>query len=297
MTVRFGVSLPNNQGVARVRDLVDFSRSVESLGYHSVWVSEHLWHAAYVAERLGRRPYHDALTLLTAVAAVTERVRLGTSVLVLPWHHPVRLAKTIATLDNLSGGRVDLGVGVAVTEDEYANLNVDFQTRGAMTDEMLAAMKALWTQDLPAHEGANYQFQGLAFEPKCDQAPHVPIWIGGNSERAQRRVAEFGDGWHGLGQSPEDVTKVRAGLVKACERAERDPGELKVSIRSVLDIVDKPWERPVTQRRTLKGTPDELRAMVAAYDAAGVDEIVLDGVTADLTSLTATLDRFGNEVQ
>jgi len=132
MLMRLGFSLPNNQGTERVADLVDLAREAEQLGYHSVWVSEHLWHSSYVARRLGSRPYHEPLTVLTAAAPATSSIRLGTSVLVLPWHHPVRLAKTIASLDDLADGRIDLGVGVAVTEDEFANLGIDFATAPMM---------------------------------------------------------------------------------------------------------------------------------------------------------------------
>jgi alkanesulfonate monooxygenase SsuD/methylene tetrahydromethanopterin reductase-like flavin-dependent oxidoreductase (luciferase family) len=106
--MKLGFSIPNNQGVEQVTDLVELAKNAEDAGYNSVWVSEHLFHSTYVASRLGDRPYHDPLTVLTAAACATSRVRLGTSVLVLPWHHPARLGKAVATLDHLSGGRLDL---------------------------------------------------------------------------------------------------------------------------------------------------------------------------------------------
>ncbi len=145
-TMKLGFSLPNNQGTARVKDLVALAVEAEELGYHSVWVSEHLFHASYVAQRLGDAPYHEALTILTAVAGATSNVRLGTSVLVLPWHHPVQLAKRVVSLDDYSGGRVSLGVGVAQTEDEFKNLGVSFSDRGRIADEMLTAIKIILTE-------------------------------------------------------------------------------------------------------------------------------------------------------
>ena len=162
-TMKLGFSLPNNQGVAHVNDLVTLAIEAESLGYHSVWVSEHLFHATYVANRLGDAPYHEALTILTAVAGSTSKVRLGTSVLVLPWHHPVQLAKRVASLDDYSGGRVSLGVGVAQTEDEFENLGVPFTHRGRIADEMLTAMKILWTEKDPKFNGKYFNFNGLQF--------------------------------------------------------------------------------------------------------------------------------------
>jgi probable F420-dependent oxidoreductase len=289
--MQLGFSLPNNQGTERVADLAQLAVDAEQLGYHSVWVSEHLWHSTYVAKRLGSRPYHDPLTVLTAAALGTSSVRLGTSVLVLPWHHPVRLAKTIASLDDLSGGRVDLGVGVAVTEDEFANLGIDFATRGKRTDDALAAIKALWTQDVPEHKGEFYQFSGLRFEPKPVQNPHPPILIGGGAPAAIRRVAQFGDGWHALGQSPQTLQASMGKLAEACVAYGRDIADLHISVRCVIDIVDEPWDRPITQRKTLKGTEEEIAATIAAFAAAGVDEIVVDANNTDLEATRRTMQR------
>lgn len=284
--MKLGYSVPNNQGVSAVADLVALAVDAESLGFNSVWVSEHLFHSTYVAKRLGDRPYHDPLTVLTAIAGQTEVVRLGTSVLVIPWHHPARLGKTIASLDNLSNGRVDLGVGVAITEDEFENLGVDFKTRGRRADDTLAALRALWSEDVPQHDGPFYQFSGQRFEPKPMQSP-LPVHIGGGSEAALKRVVAFGHGWHALGKSPNelgaDLVRLR-GLLAAAGRAD-DP--IHVSIRCVVDfvdqaLVDQPGDKPYGDRRTLKGTSAEVRATIEAYAAAGVDEIVIDANSADL---------------
>lgn len=289
--MRLGFSLPNNQGTERVADLVQLAQEAEQLGYHSVWVSEHLWHSSYVARRLGARPYHEPLTVLTAAAMQTRSIRLGTSVLVLPWHHPVRLAKTIASLDDLSEGRVDLGVGVAVTEDEFANLGVDFQTRGRRTDDALGAIKALWTEEFPAHDGEFYQFSGMRFEPKPRQQPHPPILVGGGAPAALRRVARFGDGWHALGRSPETLRASMVSLADECARLGRDAADLRISVRCVIDIVDEPWDRPAEQRKTLKGTEQEIAATIAAYAAAGVQEIVVDPNSTDLEATRVAMRR------
>ncbi|MDH3641023.1 MAG: TIGR03619 family F420-dependent LLM class oxidoreductase [Gammaproteobacteria bacterium] len=289
--MRLGFSLPNNQGTERVADLAQLAHDAEELGYHSVWVSEHLWHSSYVEKRLGCRPYHDPLTVLTAAAMATRSVRLGTSVLVLPWHHPVRLAKTLASLDDLSEGRVDMGVGVAVTEDEFANLGVDFTTRGRQTDDALAAIKALWTEEFPEHQGEFYRFAGMRFEPKPRQRPHPPILIGGGVPAALRRVVRFGDGWHALGQSPDMMLASMARLGEECAQAGRNVADLHISIRCVIDIVDSPWDRPVTQRKTLKGTAEEIAATIAAFAAAGVQEIVIDANNTDLEATRAVMRR------
>jgi len=284
--MKLGFSLPNNQGVAHVNDLVTLAIEAESLGYHSVWVSEHLFHATYVANRLGDAPYHEALTILTAVAGATSKVRLGTSVLVLPWHHPVQLAKRVASLDDYSGGRVSLGVGVAQTEDEFENLGVPFTHRGRIADEMLMAMKILWTEKDPKFNGKYFNFDGLQFEPKPIQKPYPPLLIGGTSRRAIERVVEHGDGWHALSQSPQDIAPV------VNELRQRRSDTIDVSVRSMTTIMDRSWDRPVEERVTMKGTLEELTAMLQAYEHAGVDEVVLDGHSRDVETNRHILRSF-----
>ena len=288
--MKFGYAIPNNQGVSDVRQLVDLGVAAEMRGLHSVWVSEHLFHSTYVALRLGDRPYHDPLTVLTAVATATSTVRLGTSVLVLPWHHPARLGKTLATLDHLSGGRVDLGVGVAVTEDEFENLNIGFGDRGRRTDDILGALAALWRQDVPEFDGEFYRFSGQRFEPKPLQRP-LPIHVGGGSGAALRRTARFGQGWHALGKSPDEIRIDLERLAGMLEN--RLVSDLHVSVRCVVQVVEEPWERPVEKRRTLKGTREEIEQTVAAYAHAGVDEIVVDANSPDIEQNLALLELAG----
>lgn len=281
MQVGFGI--PNNQGVEDPNDLVALAVTAERLGFSSVWVREHLYHSTYVAERLGDKPYHDALTVLTAIACSTKTVRLGTSVLVLPWHDPARLGKTVATLDQLSSGRVALGVGVAITEDEFENLGVDFKTRGRRMDEILEALKALWTQDVPAFSGEFYRFGGLRFSPKPKQKPYPPLLIGGSSVAARRRVARVGDGWHTLRLSPAQFAEGRVDIIRRCEAEGRDPAGLHYSITLPLGFTDTPPSAPLLDRTALTGTDDDIVETVGAYRAAGVDEIVVSVSTADLS--------------
>jgi probable F420-dependent oxidoreductase len=177
--MKFGFSLSNNQGIDDVHAIVRLAIRAEELGFDSVWASDHIFNVSYVFERIGDKPYYDPLTILSYVAAVTTRIRLGTSVLVLPYHHPMRLAKAAATLDVLSGGRLILGVGVGVIEQEFNALGSAYADRGAITDEAIAIMQALWTQEVPSHDGRLYRFSGMPFAPKPVQKPYIPIVIGG----------------------------------------------------------------------------------------------------------------------
>ena len=290
--MKVGFGIPNNQGVEDPNDLVALATTAERLGYASVWVREHLFHSTYVAERLGDRPYHDAMTVLTAIACSTKTVRLGTSVLVLPWHEPARLGKMIATLDQLSGGRVALGVGVAITEDEFENLGVDFKTRGRRMDEILGALQALWTQDVPAFSGEFYRFGGLKFSPKPKQKPYPPLLIGGSSAAARRRVAALGDGWHTLRLSPAQFAEGRGDIIRRCEAAGRDPSRLHYSITLPLGFTGAAPSADLQDRTALTGTDDDIAETVRAYRAVGVDEIVVSISTADLKENNEAMEHF-----
>lgn len=295
--MKLGYSIPGNQGFDDVHALVDLARQAEALGFDSVWASEHLFHASYIAERLDNRPYWEALTLLTAVAGVTERVRLGTSVLVLPWHDPARLGKTVATLDHLCDGRVTLGVGVAVTRDEFQNLGVDFSTRGRRTDEVLGALKALWTQEVPEFAGDFYRYSDLKFSPKPKQVPHPPIVVGGGSTAALRRTARFGDGWHALRKSPAEVRAAVAELASLTEAEGRDPAGLAISISLPISFDSAPSERTPEDRTALKGGPGDIAETLRAYADAGVGEAVLTHSSRDKAAHEAVLRRAAEEVR
>ncbi|MBT6276562.1 MAG: TIGR03619 family F420-dependent LLM class oxidoreductase [Chromatiales bacterium] len=293
--MHFGVSVPNNFGVESMRELVEFAVTAEELGYQSAWVSDHLFHASYVAARLGNRPYHEALTVLTAIAARTESVNLGTSVLVLPWHQPVRLAKVLASLDQLSGGRVIVGVGVGNAKDEFEALGVPFEERGRIGNEYLEGMQALWTQSVPTFQGQHLSFDGLRFEPKPAQNPHPPFWIGGNTGPALRRLVRYGNGWHPLRLSPRELAARRIDLHEALTEAGRLT-DVPIAVRLQLTFEDTPPERAIEDRKTCSGRPEDIANLIEAYQSAGATHIILDGGSRDLERSVANLRRFREEV-
>lgn len=294
--MKLGYSIPSNQGFENASELVELAVGAEELGFASVWASEHLFHSSYIAERLDNLPYFEPMTILTAVAAATKTVRLGTSVLVLPWHDPPRLAKTAATLDHLSGGRLDLGVGVAMTEDEFRNLGVDFKTRGRRTDEILGAMQALWTEEVPEFEGEFYRYSGLKFSPKPVQKPYPPILVGGGSGAALKRTARFGDGWHALRQTPRQIREKLTTLRELTEAAGRDASRLRISISLPIRFGGDDSSQPPPDRTSLKGSPESIAETITAYGDAGVEEIVISVGSRKKSDHETALKRIAEEV-
>jgi probable F420-dependent oxidoreductase len=207
--MKFRIALPGTNHIPPANDHVpeaaqwatrltapDFQRIasvIDELGYSTITTSEHLGMPYFEVPRLG--PFWmDALSVMSFVAGATRRVRVDASVLVLPYHHPLSLAKALATIDVLSGGRLNVSIGVGHAVREFEVLGLPFVERGAITDETLEAMLELWRSDEPSFQGRYFQIDGLAFEPKPVQRPRPPIYVGGNSKPALRRAARF-DGW------------------------------------------------------------------------------------------------------
>jgi probable F420-dependent oxidoreductase len=250
----------------RPEQMPSLALRAEQLGFESVWVPEHLvlpvqiesrypYAADGVAPIRSDAPHLDPMILLTCIAAATSTIRLGTNIYILPLRHPISTARIAMSVDVISGGRLTLGVGVGWLEEEFRAVDVDFASRGARTRECVRALKALWTQPEPEFHGKHFSFGPVKFEPKPLQKPHPPIVFGGETDAALKRAAALGDGWYGVGHSPEtaatQVKKLRTSLADA-QRAD-----------ATFEITVSP----------ASGTLD--RDEVARYAAAGVHRVVV----------------------
>lgn len=279
--MKFGVTLPYGAGVAADPAwLRSFVNLAESSGFESVYVVEHV---VMVEDHAERYPYSetgkvplpndcpipDPLDVLAYLAGVTSKIRLGTSVLIAPLHHPLVLAKRLATVDRLSGGRVIAGLGVGWMREELDSVGVDFSTRGRRTDELIAAMRVAWASGPASYSGEFFSFSNTTTHPKPVQASGVPIHVGGHSEAAARRAGRLGDGFLPLGLHGADLAKALSVMGEQAERAGRDPAAIEVSLRGSLAAID---------HRTV----DTLREIGAA-------RIILSPTTADLDQLAEHL--------
>jgi probable F420-dependent oxidoreductase len=287
--MKFGVSLSNNQGIEDVQAIVRLATRAEALGFDSVWASDHVFNVSYVYERIGDRPYYDPLTLLSYIAAVTERISLGTSVLVLPYHHPMRLTKTAATLDVMSGGRLILGVGVGVIEQELNAVGSPYEQRGAITDETIDIMRALWIQADPSHQGKRYQFSGMKFSPKPVQKPHIPLLIGGVSRAAIRRAARVGNGWHPTALPPEALRERLTYLEAQAQAAGRAMSDIPVSMSI-------PMQGGRAGRLTLGQEPKEMVQKLRGLANLGVETVVISPYAGDAQVMTQALEMVARDV-
>jgi probable F420-dependent oxidoreductase len=300
----FGCHLPMF-GPAATRDTVlGFARQMEALGYTSLWASDHV----VIPYRIeSRYPYSDTgefplppeagflepLTTLGLVAGATERVKLGTTVLVLPHRHPVLAAKCLATLDHLSGGRVILGAGVGWMREEIELLGAPFDRRGAWSDEAIRIMRSCWRDERTRHRGEFFSFEEVGAYPKPARGD-IPIWIGGHTPRALRRVVELGDGWHAAFASVESLERGIALLRQECDRQKRRFADLAITVRAGLSIRPAPIG---AGRRPMQGSPAEIVEDLRSYERLGVSTVILETRFRDLEDMVSIYRTFTREVR
>jgi probable F420-dependent oxidoreductase len=286
-----GVGSPDPESVWKLAEEADDS----SLEY--LWVSDHIvWYG----------PMHDSLTLLTAIAARTHRVRIGTAVLLLAMRHPVLVAKAIASLELLSGSRLTLGVGVGGEyPPEWKAVDIDWKTRASRTDEMIEALRGLWRDGSFSFEGRRLTIDDVDLHPKL--ARPVPIWIGGRKDAALKRAGRFGDGWMGIFTTPE---RFKAQFAKVQEEAGmrgRDPSAIVPSLyvwtsiaddhaqaRSVAESLlplfyNTPWEK--LEKYAVFGTPSECAERFAEFADAGVSHFAVAPIDSDGLGMIRRLEE------
>jgi probable F420-dependent oxidoreductase len=277
---------------AAPKDIADAAQRAEQAGYESIWVSDHL----VVPESGGRLPPIEILepiATLAYVAAVTNRIKLATSVIVVPYRNAIHLAKELATLDRLSSGRVIAGVASGWLEAEFRALGVSFEKRGAYTDEAIALMRAAWSSAVPEFHGEFFDLTGMRFGPR-PAAGNIPIWVGGTSRRAIRRAVELGDGWHGTRMNPDQVAERIVWIRDLAARRGRNLDGFAISHRVYLGFAPK-WTDTGGYVEGILAPPAEIADYLNRFAAIGVNEILISPLGSD--PLAKFLDRFETEVR
>jgi probable F420-dependent oxidoreductase len=310
----FGVATLTRGALGNREGYLAAAEAAERLGYGFISVNDHIVVPRDIASRY---PYSesgewaartageclDQLAALAFLAARTERLRLLTSVMVVPQRHPVLTAKMLATIDVLSAGRLIVGCGVGWLKEEFEAVGAPaFAERGRVTDEYLEAFKVLWTADDPVYRGQHAQFDNIMFLPKPVQKPHPPIWIGGESPLAMKRAVRLGDGWYPANNNPQFRLDTAARLVagvqelrRICEAAGRDPATLDVAYIALTPV---DWTAQRTgdgERRIFTGDASAMAEDVAALEQAGVRHVCLSFQTGDLAETLERIERFAQQ--
>ena len=310
--MEFGCVFPNRGPMATPANLGRVAERAEALGYDTVWLSDHIViptevKSFYPYDPSGKmpfnpsEPYWEPLTVIGYVAGRTSRLRLGTSVLILPYRNPIVTAKMLATLDVLSNGRVTLGAGVGWMEEEFKAIGLDtYARRGAYSDECIRIFRELWTKDNPSFQGEFHQFSNIRCEPRPVQPGGLPIWIGGHTPQAIRRVARLGDGWQPLVQRPpadlppaemqEKIAQLRA----FAQQAGRDPRRITLAMGSSIQFTDGAATGP---RSLFTGTSAQIVDTLRRYQELGIQNFRCDFPSLSIDVLLQAMERFATEVR
>jgi probable F420-dependent oxidoreductase len=273
--------------------LTTFARAAEGHRMASLWVSDHVV-IPYDSSGYGRggrfhhppdKPYLEPVSLLAAAAMCTDHARLGASVFILGHRHPVVMAKMLATIDALSGGRLICGVGVGWWKQELEILGAPFHARGRQADEILRIFKTLWTSDDPRFEGEFFRFRDLGFAPKPVQKPHPPIWVGGDSPGAFRRVVTLGDGWHASGKTPAEMRDRMARIRELAEAARRPWESITISLRFGLS------------EELVRQGPQAVVDLFGEYKRLGLAHLMVDFRRDDLGRMLELLDLLATKIR
>ena len=311
----YGFSIPTRGPLATRESIVALAKRGEALGFQYIAIPDHIVIPRAIASPYPYNPERkmvgaadgdclEQLVLMAYLAAATTKIRLLTSVIVVPHRNPVHTAKALATIDVLSQGRVTVGCGAGWMDEEFKAIGVPpFAERGKVTDEYLRVFKTLWTEDDPRFSGQYANFQNISFLPKPTQTPHPPLWIGGESPAALRRVVALGDAWYPIGSNPqfpldsvERYAQALARLRQAASDAKRDPASIDLSYWA-------PWYRdghvetlPDGKRRLFTGSDAEVAQDVRALGTLGVRHLLFSFVRRNLEDSLAAMGRFAEKV-
>ncbi|MCR9092913.1 MAG: LLM class F420-dependent oxidoreductase [bacterium] len=278
--MKIGLFAPLPADLATPEMAIEVASVAEECGFSSLWVPEHAvlfdeYAPSYPYSDDGRMPggaganVLDPFPVLSFFAAHTKRIRIGTGVLILPQRNPIYAAKEIASLDVLSGGRLDVGIGVGWLEEEMRALGTPWERRGARTNDYVSVMKALWSEDPSRYEGEFYSLPACRFAPKPVQKPHPPLIFGGESRPALRRIAEYGQGWNAAMKTPEQMVALLGELDGFLEERGRTRSELEITVMpgDALDASE-----------------------LAAYRDAGVDQVVALGAVPNAEAVRGVFE-------
>jgi probable F420-dependent oxidoreductase len=285
--MKFGLAFANIGPYARPDAAATLARRAEDSGFESIWTVDHVvvpagYRSRYPYDPSGRLPsgeatvFPDPLIWLSYVAATTATLRLGTGILIVPQRNPLELAKQLATLDDLSGGRVILGAGIGWLEEEFKALGVPFAGRGQRTDEAIAAMRALWSEEEATFAGKTVSFERCFLRPQ-PPGGSVPVHIGGHSEAAARRAGRLGDGFFPFGVPVDQLPPLIDAMRRTAEESGRDPDAIEITVQCSVTM------------------GDDARAEIEDLEKCGVSRIVLPAVLFGEEPLVS-LDEYGRRM-
>lgn len=299
--MQIGLTLPIRNDID-AKTNIEIGVEAEKLGFDSVWVSDHV---VVPTNHIGSfsEIFHDPFVLLSALAGVTKKISLGTSLIILPYRNPIVVAKMISTLDQLSDGRVIFGVGTGWMKEEFDTLAVPFKERGKRSNEYIEIIKNLWTEENPEFDGEFFSYSDIKFEPKSVQKPHPPILVGGNSEKAWQRAVLHGSGWQPTWYSPEKMKEEQEKLKEFASENDKDLDNFFFTVRNRIALkhekLSKDYTKELGENKPaylFSGSVDSILADMEKFRSLGIEHILLDPVVDDLDDYSKVMEIISDEI-
>ncbi|MGH7264294.1 MAG: TIGR03619 family F420-dependent LLM class oxidoreductase [Candidatus Rokuibacteriota bacterium] len=297
--MKIGICVPHYGRAIEVDRVQAVVQRAEDRGLDSVWVTDHVI-VPREANVIYRDHMLDPLAVLPWLAGITRRIALGTSVVILPYRSPIPVAKLLASVDVLSGGRLIVGAAIGWLEGEFAALGVPFRERASRSDEALELLRALWTDERPEIETRRHRLHGVQVSPMPLQKPRPPLWIGGSSEGAFRRVARLGDGWHATATTPEAFRQGAAAVGRHWKEAGREDEPVwSLRIPLMLDGVHRPAVDMslLRGRHALTGSVAQVTEALRGFRDLGVSHVALEVSYTTFPAILETIDLLADEVK
>jgi probable F420-dependent oxidoreductase len=292
--VKFGACIPHYGVPMSKKAIADFCKLAEGLNFDSIWTTDHIAVNKQYADPYGS--IFESLMTLSFAAAHTEHVKLGTSIIVLPMRNPIIFAKQTATLDQLSDGRLILGLGAGWMDDEFATLGFNFRDRGKIMNEQIRLLRILWTEAKPEFDGHFFKFSEIAFLPKPVQETGPQIWIGGSSLSASKRVARLGDGWHPVGLSPREFAQGKEKLNSILKSGRKIAMSVRVPVKISPSAKTTYTMSSGDQAYMVGGGREAVVREIEAFEQAGLDHLVCYFGNEPYEQVAAQTTLFAEEV-
>jgi len=284
--------------------LLEASEISESKGYESVWVSDRTLYPDDIAKRYPQQfgpgktdpdsqNIMEALITLSFIAGKTKKIHLGTSVLVLPFRNPLLNTKMISTLDVLSDERLILGIGTGWMKEEFDSMGADYSRRGLVTDEHLSFLSKSSSNSSPEYQGKYINTSGMRLYPQTLNSRSIPIWVGGNSNRAFIRTVKYGAAWHGISLTPPEIIRCQERLKRICESHQRDYSEIGITLRATVRITDK-LKHSCGERPYLTGSLGQIEADLQEYKKSGLDYLIISMAGDTTEQVMTSISRFAD---
>lgn len=292
--MKIGIAIPNFGKYASKNNITRLTLAAEKYGFDSIWLSDHI--VIPKSHKGFGNNFYEPLTTLSYLAPITKTINLGTSIIVLPYRNPIVLAKAVSTLDQLSDGRIILGIGSGWLKEEFEALGADFDNRKARTDEYLRIINVLWNSRKPQYQGQYYNFSNISFLPKPKKGYKIPVWFGGNSNEAINKAIEHCDGWHSVGLSPEEIKTKLEYIGDALSLKENIKSDFIISVRKNLQLTND-IKINLNKDEPLRGDKEKITRGLQDYKVSGVKHIILYILSSSLNGIFDTMKVLATEIR